>query len=123
MSNNNYTQKANWSPKQKESFVAWSNGYVIESKCNNNSDWKICGESTLFSLDCDYRIKMKFSHKDDKEVPFKRRGSFMFRWKEELQSWLNGNEVHFYDDKKKEWHRLHPQSHVWDLSTLYEVKK
>jgi|JYMV01.1.fsa_nt_gi hypothetical protein len=120
--NNNSLKKINWSPKQKESFVAWSNGYIIEIKCPNVDDWTICGESAKFSVDCEYRIKMKFSYKDDTEIPFKRRGSFMFRWRDELQSWLNGNPVTFYDDKKKEWHALQPESHVWDLSTLYEIK-
>ena len=109
-----------WKESQIEAFNFWADGNVIEYRVNDSSEWAMAGDSVLLSMDSEYRIKLKQSLSGGEPKPFKKRGNFRFRWKDELNSWLSGRDVKFYDDKKKEWHHLTPDKHVWDCITIYE---
>ena len=117
----NTISKTNWSKDQENAFNSWASGNVIEYRTAGASSWVVAADSVMFSKSIEYRQKMKPAVPGSKSIPYKRRGNFRFRWRDELQSWLNGKTVRFYDDKKKEWHSLHSDSHIWDCITIYDI--
>lgn len=115
-------QVKKWTDGQKQAFIAWAEGNVIESKNPKSGKWDMVTDSVLFSKDIEYQIKLRPSFGSGPDRPFKRRGNFRFRWKEVLEAWLEGEDCRFYDEKKQEWHEIKTNRHIWDCITLYEIK-
>lgn len=113
---------SNWNESQESSFFAWAAGNVIETLSPETGKWVQEADSVLFSKNGKYRVKLRPSFGSGDPKPYKRRGNFRFRWKDVLEAWLDGQECRFYDEKKKEWHSIRSDRHIWDCITLYEIK-
>jgi hypothetical protein len=115
-------KNSEFSELQKKCFNSWSNSNVIEYYDDNKKSWVQGGNSINFSTVNEYREKFKaIKDLNGNPINYKRRDNFRFRWKDELIAWQNGEAVKFYDDKKKEWHLLKKDYHVWDCITIYEI--
>jgi len=108
--------------QQKEVFDAWTRGCIVEYLPVSKTDWIQADKSLKMDKRYQYRMKMKPGSTPENPRPYKVRGEFRFRWRIELQEWLSGEQMKFYDDKKKEWHTVYPDQHIWDCVTIYENK-